>query len=76
MYREAKNASSDFYRFLCYYKILEGLLGPMRADVYKRAATKGLEIRAPKQLVPAGSELPGALRSYAGKPIKVFSTRS
>ena len=27
MYREAKNSHSDFYKFLCYHKILEGLFG-------------------------------------------------
>jgi hypothetical protein len=41
MYHEAQKSYSDFYKFLCYYKILEGLLGPMRADVFKTAKERG-----------------------------------
>ena len=37
MYREAKNADSDFYKFLCLYKIMEGLLGKMRGNALTKA---------------------------------------
>ena len=37
MYREGKNSNSCFYGFLCYYKIMEGLLGGMRANAFARA---------------------------------------
>jgi len=40
LYRDAKNSRSDFYAFLCYHKILEGLLGKMRASVRERATEK------------------------------------
>jgi methylamine utilization protein MauJ len=43
MYREAKNTDSDFYKFLCCYKIMEGLLGKMLANAFARAKTAGGE---------------------------------
>jgi hypothetical protein len=72
MYREAKNSQSDFYKFLCYYKILEGLLGPMRAEVFARARTLSKELPRPKDRVPSEDNILPAYRQYAGKSIKVF----
>jgi hypothetical protein len=72
MYREAKNAGSDFYRFLCYYKILDGLLNKMRVDTYKEAKARGLDIRASRQVVPDHPELPDHMRSFAATPMKHF----
>ena len=72
MYREARNASSGFYRFLCFYKILEGLLGKMRADARKRATAQGVELRASRELVPDSAEYSSSLRPYVGKSIKKF----
>lgn len=72
MYREAKNSSSDFYRFLCYYKILEGLLGSIRANAFKQAKQAGIEPQKPKDVVPNSSDLPASFRAYVGKSVKEF----
>jgi len=59
MYREALNSNSEFYKFLCYYKILEGVLGPLRANAMKIVKAQALSIRAPRPTVPNYLELPG-----------------
>jgi len=72
LYREARNASSDFYRFLCYYKILEGLLGKMRAAVYQRAKTLNRTLVAARDRVPECDDYPDGLKDQTGKSIKHF----
>jgi hypothetical protein len=37
MYREAVNATSPFYKFFCFYKILEGLLKSLKGKLYDEA---------------------------------------
>jgi len=72
MYREAKNSHSDFYKFLCYYKILEGLLGKLRANVFSSARAEHIELRRPKETVPASADIPSRYQAYVGTPIKAF----
>ena len=72
MYREAKNSDSDFYRFLCYYKIMEGLLGKMRADALARAKEAGLTVKIDRDLVPDDGDLVPELKPYIGRSIKAF----
>jgi hypothetical protein len=72
MYREAKNSHSDFYRFLCYYKILEGLLGKLRAELYNRAKHAGVKLTPLKEFVPNSSEIAHVHRSYIGTSVKRF----
>jgi hypothetical protein len=72
MYREAKNSTSDFYKFLCYYKILEGLLGNLRANAFTRAKASGKQPPKPKDIVPNADELPEQFKPYVGKSVKVF----
>lgn len=72
MYREARNTGSDFYRFLCFYKILEGLLGKMRAGARRRAREQSIEISVLPEIVPDSSECDAVLRPYVGKSIKNF----
>ena len=72
MYREAKNSCSDFYKFLCYYKILEGLLGKLRVNVFSQARSAHIDLGRPKETVPASSEISIAYQSHIGKPIKAF----
>jgi hypothetical protein len=71
-YREAINSNSDFYKFLCYYKILEGLLGQSRVNVISRAKSMGLNLKIPKQAVPDFPDLPLDQRGYVGKPLGQF----
>jgi hypothetical protein len=70
MYREALNSNSDFHKFLCYYKILEGLLGPLRANAMKIVKESRLSVRAPRPAVPTVAELPPAQREHVGKAVK------
>lgn len=72
MYREAKNASSDFYRFLCYYKLLEGLLGKIRRDLFKRAEDSGKTLKVRKDVIPASTDLLPQFRKYVGTTVKSF----
>lgn len=71
MYHEAKRAQSEFYRFLCYYKIMEGLLGVLRSNVFQQAKAKGFRLPNIKEVVP---NVPGVdvHRAYVGKRIKLF----
>lgn len=72
MYREAKNSHSDFYKFLCFYKILEGLLGVLRANIFSRASVAKVKLVRPKDVVPALSEIPDLYKMHAGQSIKFF----
>ena len=72
MYREAKNASSDFYRFLCLYKIMEGLLGKMQGKVFKKLKAAGVTPSKDRDIVPDDSRFPGDLKRYVGTPMKAF----
>lgn len=72
MYREAKNSESDFYKFLCFYKIMEGLLGRMRANVHKKARARGLKLTVGSQTVPDSPHVDPTLRQYVGMPMKKF----
>lgn len=72
MYREAKNANSDFYRFLCCYKIMEGLFGKMRAELFTRAKAVGVELVRHQDIVPDDPNLVPEHKPYAGKSMKDF----
>lgn len=72
MYREAKNSESDFYKFLCFYKIIEGLFGRMRAGLFSRAKELGLELKTERNAVPDDEQLHADLKQYVGKPMKAF----
>jgi hypothetical protein len=72
MYREAKNSQSNFYKFLCYYKILEGLLGKIRASAVKCARKLGISPLFAKALVPDSQHFEAAQKSLVGMPLKKF----
>lgn len=76
LYREAKNAESPFYRFLCYYKILEGIYNHLRPNLFKAATERGARIRTERELVPHYEELRSSHADLVGKPIKdIFDNR-
>lgn len=70
LYREAQNSVSPYYRVLCFFKIMEGLLLSLRSEMRKRARDAGIELNKVKSFVPNHEDLPAGLRMYAGKPIK------
>lgn len=72
MYREAKNSHSDFYKFLCYHKIIDGLLGTLRASVRQRAKKLKIELHQQRDLVPDDPDIAPRFRVQVGKPIKAF----
>lgn len=76
LYREAKNNASFFYKFLCYYKILEGIYGWLRPALFKMAKSKNLPIATRRELVPTLHDPSPEQAALQGKPIKlVFDTR-
>jgi hypothetical protein len=52
LYREAVNASSNFYRFLCFYKILEGIFSQIRPQFFQLARAQGISITRSQDVVP------------------------
>ena len=72
MYREAVNATSPFYKFFCFYKILEGLLKPLAADIYKEAKQKSITLPSLKAKVPSFPDIPENQKKYIGKSVKHF----
>jgi hypothetical protein len=72
LYREFKNSSSAYYRLLCLYKIMEGLLGPLRKKGREEAEALGVPLSMPKEKVPDHPDISRDLRHLVGKPIKDF----
>lgn len=72
LYREFQNSSSAYYRLLCLYKIMEGLLGTMRASVQLRATEMGRVLDTPKATVPDHADIDPRLREHVGTPINSF----
>jgi hypothetical protein len=71
LYREAKNNSSAFYRFLCYYKILEGIFCKLRPAARKKAKEKGINVDLPKEEIPKIEDLENFGRKiFTGRSIK------
>jgi hypothetical protein len=72
MYREAKNSHSNFYKFLCYHKMLDGLLGTLRASINTRARKLKVDLVRKREVVPDHPEIAATYRMHIGKPIKSF----
>jgi hypothetical protein len=72
MYREAMNSSSPFYRFFCFYKILEGLLKKVKSDLYATAKRHSICIPRMEAKVPLINDMSADLKPYAGKSITYF----
>jgi hypothetical protein len=75
LYREAKNATSHFYRFLCYYKILEGIYSTLRKPLFESARKLGISIATKKEVVPEHRELRMFQPQLIGRPIKDYVDR-
>lgn len=72
LYREAMNSYSPYYRLLCLFKIIEGLTGPLRANLSRKIASAGMESRMEKDLVPNHADFPARFKQYVGTSIKAF----
>lgn len=72
LYRDAKNSHSDFYTFLCYHKILDGLLGSIRAAIRSRANKQKVQLSARRDVVQASPDIAPQYQQWIGEPIKKF----
>jgi hypothetical protein len=72
LYREFKNSESAYYRLLCLYKIMEGILGVLRAQAREKAKELGVQLGLPKERVPDHPDMPAHLRYLVGKTIRDF----
>jgi hypothetical protein len=72
MYREAQNSHSDFYKFLCYYQILEGMFAHLRANTFKLAMERNITMDTVRDTVPDSEHIPEPFRQYTGKSVKSF----
>ncbi|MFN8180141.1 MAG: hypothetical protein U0167_19595 [bacterium] len=72
LYREAKNSVSPFYRFLCYYKILEGILNVLRPAVFKEARRRRFDLKTIPEVLPDHPEFHKLPCPYVGQPIASF----
>ena len=52
LYREYKTNPSAYYKFLCLYKILEGIFKNLRPSLMKKAKKLGRKITCNKELIP------------------------
>ena len=69
LYREGLCASSPLYKFLCFYKILEGYFERQKPHLGRLFRESGLAYPAPKEVVPDHEDMPDEARKYVGKSI-------
>ncbi|ANL10268.1 hypothetical protein AMJ96_CH02619 [Rhizobium sp. N113] len=72
LYRESQNATTPYYKLLSLYKIMEGLLNPLRSEVVRELRKHRLDQTIPKLTVPDHPDVPKWLKKHVGKPIGVF----
>lgn len=68
LYREAKNNPSQYYKFLCFFKIYEGI-NPLRASVIRRVKKKHITINIQKAIVPNHDAIKENHKQFIGKSI-------
>lgn len=69
LYREATNSQSNYYRFLCYYKILEGIFSHLRPQLMQKARSQNIKISTRRETVPQHAELVADSSPYVGQSI-------
>jgi hypothetical protein len=72
LYREGLCAASPLYKFLCFYKILEGYFSRMKPKLAKIFRDAGQKYPTPADLVPDHPELDADFRAYIGQSIQKF----
>ena len=72
LYREALCSASPLYKFLCFYKILEGYFSRLKPDLAK--IFRGAKLKYPEapECVPDHPELAAEFRAYIGQSIAKF----
>ena len=72
LYREGLGSASPIYRFLCFYKILEGYFTRLKPDLAKIFKSARLPYPVGPDLVPDHPDLDVAFRIYVGQSITKF----
>ena len=72
LFREAKNTDSSFYKFLCYYKILEGIYKHSRPALFTEARNESIKLTTQRELIPDNPELRSSYGKVIGTPIQPF----
>ncbi len=72
LYREFKNSSSAYYRLLCLFKVMEGILGVLRKKGREEAKALGVRFSMPKETVPDHPDISKDLRYLVGKPMSLL----
>jgi hypothetical protein len=72
LYREFKNSGSAYYKLLCLFKIMEGILGVLRKSGREEAKALGIPLLIPKERVPDHPDISKNLRYLVGRSIKEF----
>ena len=67
LWRESRNSRSYFYRFLCLFKIVEGLLETILPRMYRDLAEKGKKFERVKNEVPDSKEMRETAPELVGK---------
>jgi hypothetical protein len=69
LYREAKNTQSPFYKFLCYYKILEGIFENIRPKFFKMLRKNKLSIKTLEENLEHHQAIDSSYSNLIGKSI-------
>lgn len=69
LFREAKNSGSYYYKFLCYFKILEGLYKHVRPMIFREAKRRNKSINTVKEVVPKHKGIGKDHDKFIGTPI-------
>lgn len=69
LFREAKMATSPYYQFLCYFKILEGIYRKLRPELIAKAKLSNVLLDIKKEIVPPHPELLKFQPRYIGQSI-------
>lgn len=72
LYREGLGSASPVYKFLCFYKILEGYFTRLKPDLAKLFRAAGLPYPASSDRVPDHPDLDVSFRPYVGQSITKF----
>lgn len=72
LYREGLGSASPVYKFLCFYKILEGYLTRLKPDLAKLFRAAGLSYPVLADRVPDHPDLDTPFRAYVGQSITKF----
>ncbi|RFB80374.1 hypothetical protein DYH55_02280 [Methylovirgula sp. 4M-Z18] len=72
LYREGLGSASPIYKFLCFYKILEGYLTRLKPDLAKLFRAAELPYPVPPDRVPDHPDLDESFRAHIGQSITKF----